>query len=221
TPLGWQAKLLVCLLSVENKVYTFQSAAPPFQISEELKTNINNYVLPVVLSVKISAYKGNIPHNHILDIIKKYHTDLPPGIEHDYGSWEKIKTQVSYALTQLRSKVKKIINQSILSNQNIFALAQQIVKDTPCRPTRKVHRECEGSDRYWNRIDDRPQFIRKTADSSATKVSKAFNAILKADRELYGADNDYKIKDTPLDEFQQRVDVVVTGVVAPESGTPC
>jgi hypothetical protein len=91
------------------------------------------------------------------------------------------------------------INQSILSNQNIFALAQQIVKDTPCRPTvqlcaqvaimasvvffscqlpsdiprqRKVHRECEGSDRYWNRIDDRLEFIRKTADSSATKVSK-------------------------------------------------
>ncbi|KIK01626.1 hypothetical protein K443DRAFT_6804, partial [Laccaria amethystina LaAM-08-1] len=210
-------------------------------------TNINNYALAVLLSVKISAYKGNIPRNHILDIIKKYRTDLPPGIKHDYGSWEKIKTQVSYVLTQLRSKIKKIINQSILSNQNIFALAQQIVKDTPCRPTvqlcaqvaimasvvffscqlpsdiprqRKVHRECEGSDRYWNRIDDRLEFIRKTADSSATKVSKAFNAILKADRELYGADDDYEIKDTPLDEFQQRVDDVVTGVVAPESGTP-
>ncbi|KDR81336.1 hypothetical protein GALMADRAFT_59843, partial [Galerina marginata CBS 339.88] len=172
TPLGRQAKLLICLLSVENKVDTFQSAAPPFQISEELKTNIHNYALAVLLSVKISAYKGNIPRNHILDIIRKYRFDLPAGIEHDYASWEKIKTQVSYALTQLRSKIKKIIHQSILSNQNIFVLAQQIVKDTPCRPTRKVYIECEGSDRYWNRIDDRLEFIRKTADSSASKVTK-------------------------------------------------
>ncbi|KAF8950746.1 hypothetical protein BDZ97DRAFT_1686793, partial [Flammula alnicola] len=242
--LGRQAKLLICLLSVENKVDSFQSAAPPFQVSEELKTNISNYALAVLLSVKISAYKGNIPRNHILNIISKYRFDLPPRIEHDYASWEKIKTQVSYALTQLRSKIKKIvrdapvrgpnisslleqINQSIISNQNIFALAQQIVKDTPCRPTVQlcarvaimasdVHRECGGSERYWNLIDDRLEFIRKTADSSVSKVTKAFNAILKADRQLYGADEDYEIKDTLPDEFQQRVDDVVSGNVVPE-----
>ncbi|KAF8950771.1 hypothetical protein BDZ97DRAFT_1686722, partial [Flammula alnicola] len=218
SPLGRQAKLLICLLSVENKVDSFQSAAPPFQVSEELKTNINNYALAVLLSVKISAYKGNIPRNHILNIISKYRFDLPPRIEHDYASWEKIKTQVSYALTQLQSKIKKIVRDapSIISNQNIFSLAQQIVKDTPCRPTRKVHRECGGSDRYWNLIDDRLEFIRKTADSSASKVTKAFNAILKADRQLYGADEDYEIKDTLPDEFQQRVDDVVSGNVVPE-----
>ncbi|KAF8957492.1 hypothetical protein BDZ97DRAFT_1762884 [Flammula alnicola] len=189
SPLGRQAKLLICLLSVENKVDSFQSAAPPFQVSEELKTNISNYALAVLLSVKISAYKGNIPHNHILNIISKYRFDLPPRIEHDYASWEKIKTQVSYALTQLRSKIKKI---------------------------RKVHRECGGSERYWNLIDDRLEFIRKTADSSVSKVTKAFNAILKADRQLYGADEDYEIKDTLPDEFQQRVDDVVSGNVVPE-----
>ncbi|KAF8954208.1 hypothetical protein BDZ97DRAFT_1677382, partial [Flammula alnicola] len=117
-------------------------------------------------------------------------------IEHDYASWEKIKTQVSYALTQLRSKIKKIVRDApvrvpcftdrdptIISNQNIFALAQQIVKDTPCRPTVQlcarvaimasdVHRECGGSERYWNLIDDRLEFIRKTADSSVSKVTK-------------------------------------------------
>ncbi|KAF8951883.1 hypothetical protein BDZ97DRAFT_1675217, partial [Flammula alnicola] len=161
-------------------------------------------------------------------------------IEHDYASWEKIKTQVSYALTQLRSKIKKIVRDApvrvpcftdrdptIISNQNIFALAQQIVKDTPCRPTVQlcarvaimasdVHRECGGSERYWNLIDDRLEFIRKTADSSVSKVTKAFNAILKADRQLYGADEDYEIKDTLPDEFQQRVDDVVSGNVVPE-----
>ena len=30
------------------------------------QTNIDNYALAVLLSVNISAYKGNIPRNHIL-----------------------------------------------------------------------------------------------------------------------------------------------------------
>lgn len=82
--MGRQAKLFVALLSVENKIDTFRSAAPPFQVSEELKvwfsilslmlsmlshftkTNINNYSIAVLLSVNISAYKGDIPRNHIL-----------------------------------------------------------------------------------------------------------------------------------------------------------
>ena len=31
-----------------------------------MKTNINNYAVAVLLSVNISAYKGDIPRNHIL-----------------------------------------------------------------------------------------------------------------------------------------------------------
>jgi hypothetical protein len=37
TALGRQAKLFVCLLSVENKIDTFRSATPPYQVSDELK----------------------------------------------------------------------------------------------------------------------------------------------------------------------------------------
>jgi len=37
TALGRQAKLFVCLLSVENKIDAFRSAAPPYQVSDELK----------------------------------------------------------------------------------------------------------------------------------------------------------------------------------------
>ena len=55
-----------------------------------------------MLSVNVSAYKGNIPRNHVLvrilfiiwtyqlnflqDILKKYRFDLPLGIEHDYAN---------------------------------------------------------------------------------------------------------------------------------------
>lgn len=80
---GRQAKIFIAILSIENKIDTFRSAAPPYHVSEELKvcnhlikpfnatkqssqTNINNYGLAVLLSVNISAYKGNIPINHVL-----------------------------------------------------------------------------------------------------------------------------------------------------------
>jgi len=81
-----------------------------------------------MLSVNISAYKGNIPRNHVLvrirrviyprssflilllqDILKRYRFDLPPGIEHDYANWEKISTFVGYSLTQARARVKKLV----------------------------------------------------------------------------------------------------------------
>jgi len=85
TALGRQAKLFACVLALENKVDAFRSAAPPYQLSDKLKvsiittcpmppplncaiiqTNINNYGIAVMLSVNISAYKGDIPRNHVL-----------------------------------------------------------------------------------------------------------------------------------------------------------
>jgi hypothetical protein len=38
--LGRQAKLLACILSLDNKVEAFRSAAPPYQLSDELKVCI-------------------------------------------------------------------------------------------------------------------------------------------------------------------------------------
>jgi len=83
---------------------------------------------------------------------------------------------------------------------NIFSLAQLIVHSTPCRTTvqlcarvalmvsptslaqyghpltnflqRAVHVECAGSEKYWNLIDARLEFIRSTAESSAKKIAK-------------------------------------------------
>jgi hypothetical protein len=220
--LGRQAKLFVCLLSVENKIDTFRSAAPPYQVSDGLKTNINNYSVAVLLSVNISAYKGDIPRNHILNILKRYRFDMPPGIEHDYANWEKITTAVSYSLTQTRARVKKLVRDSIVQDTNVFALAQVIVHGTPCRPTvqlcsrvalmRAVHQECKGSEKYWNLIDQRLALVRRLAGTDAGKASKIFRAILKTDRETYGVGEDYVIADLVADDWQQRVDDVVSGI---------
>jgi hypothetical protein len=41
-----------------------------------MKTNINNYAVAVLLSVNISAYKGDIPRNHILVCILTYRMNI-------------------------------------------------------------------------------------------------------------------------------------------------
>ncbi|KJA15036.1 hypothetical protein HYPSUDRAFT_149645, partial [Hypholoma sublateritium FD-334 SS-4] len=217
TVLGRQAKLFIGMMALENKVDAFRSTTPPYQLSDELKVNITNYGMAVMLSVNISAYKGGVPRNHVLDILKRYRFDLPVGIEHDYANWEKISAYVSFALTQNRSKVKKAIKASITLSTNVFTLAQGIVSSTPCQPTiqlcsrRSVYVECRGSEKYWNLIDARLEFIRSKADGSAVKVARGFTDILKNDRALYGVDEDYVIGDVIADEWQQRVDNVVGG----------
>ncbi|KAF8914281.1 hypothetical protein CPB84DRAFT_1841008 [Gymnopilus junonius] len=233
------AKIYVCLLSIENKVDTFRSATPPYQVSEALKTNINNYSLGVLLSVKLSAYKGGIPRNHVLDILKRYRLDLPAGIEHNYADWKKISSFVDYSLTQTCSRLKKLIKESITANTNVFSLAQLIVHSTPCRPTiqlcarvalmRAVHVEYNGAEKLWNYIDECLEYIRTTATHSAadkrpstsvtraaleaSATAKAFTAILEADRATYG-DNVYTIADVVSDDWQQNVDDVVDGTMA-------
>ena len=136
---GHQARLYITILLIENKIDTFWLAVPPYQVSEELKvcnhwfnitlplrqssqTNINNYGLAVLLSINISAYKGNIPSNMFLfvlpccrsrflltsiqDILKWFWFNLLVGIKHDYAIWEKVTTAISYSLTQTCSRLK-------------------------------------------------------------------------------------------------------------------
>ena len=51
-------------------------------------------------------------------MLKQFRFDLPVGIEHDYANWEKITTAVSYALTQTRAKLKKLVrHQNITLSQ--------------------------------------------------------------------------------------------------------
>ncbi|KAF9470071.1 hypothetical protein BDN70DRAFT_89778, partial [Pholiota conissans] len=139
---------------------------------------------------------------------------------HDYSNWEKITTAVSYALTQARAKIKKLIRDSISEDANVFSLAQLIVHGTFCRPTvqlcarvalmRAIYTECGGGEKYWNLIDQRLAFIRKTAGCNR-RVVRAFRDILNTDRSTYGAGEDYEIGDVIPNDWQQKVDDVIAG----------
>jgi len=98
-----------------------------------------------MLSVNISAYKGDIPRNHVLvsclnsppaypltlcmqDILKRYRFDLPAGIEHDLANWEKISVFVGYTLTQARARVKKAVWNRILLLTEVSQLFHRLRK---------------------------------------------------------------------------------------------
>jgi hypothetical protein len=59
TPLGRQAKLFASIMSIDNKIDAFQSAAPPYQLSEELK------VCPLIFSLMLSLDSSIDEHQQL------------------------------------------------------------------------------------------------------------------------------------------------------------
>ncbi|KAL0570870.1 hypothetical protein V5O48_011095 [Marasmius crinis-equi] len=176
-----RGKLYVECFAVQNMVETIVVAQPPYAVSKELKTNIDNYAWAILLSPTLRTYKGAVPKEHLLAIVKKFRFDLPPGIEHNTASWEKVSTQVETSLTQIRSAVKK---------------ARLVwIKDS--------------TETFWNTLDARLNSLYEKADKSEKKLRKAFEAVLDKDRKTYGVDTGYNILAVGS-EFQQNVDQMLT-----------
>jgi len=91
-----------------------------------LKTNIDSYVVAVMLSSNLHSYKGEGPVNHVLvsrpftldacvlnhapqNILKKHRFDMPPGVENDAAKWKKVVAFVQSSFTERRSAWKKIV----------------------------------------------------------------------------------------------------------------
>lgn len=88
--------------------------------------NIQAYVIPVLLSPNLVAYKGDQPVQLVFvrvlsfdltvsivivcqSIIKKHRFDTPPGFEHNAAERGKIIVVIQDAFTQGRSKLKKLV----------------------------------------------------------------------------------------------------------------
>ncbi|KAJ7782555.1 hypothetical protein DFH07DRAFT_949346 [Mycena maculata] len=107
SPAFRHVKLLATLLHVSNQVAAVVTAQPTFEVTSHLEKNIYNYAAAILLSSKISAYKGAIPTNTLLNILKKHRFDLPAGIENNPADFAKVVTVVQDTFTQLCSKFKK------------------------------------------------------------------------------------------------------------------
>ncbi|KAJ7453510.1 hypothetical protein FB451DRAFT_1144824 [Mycena latifolia] len=224
-----EAQLFANMLALNNKLDKLVTTKSAYEISVDLLKNIHNYSPAVLLSSKITVYKGDGPKNILLAIIKKYRFDVPAGLENIPADWAKIVDAVQESLTQQRSKIKKLIKWSLKINkkdkeyappaqrQNIFNLTVALVKGTKCTVNiilcarvalmRCVLLKHSGSN-SWNKVDDQLAKIRKQADGDPKKIIKAFTHLLEKDQVTHGV-KDYELDNENVDEFQESVDNVI------------
>ncbi|KAJ7025229.1 hypothetical protein C8F04DRAFT_1129352 [Mycena alexandri] len=217
-----QVKLYAISLSIEAKLESIVAATPEFSVSASLDKNIRQLAYGVMVSVKISSYKGSIATAHLLNILKKQRLGLPPGIEFIASDWARVKSRAEYHLTQCRATFKKWLIASMPSkvssaeHTNIFALGQRFVKDTQTVLTVELCARIAlmrqryilfPGDSFWDELDKRLVWMRKQANHDAAKIARGFKLVLAEDREKHGNSADYQLPDDAVvDKWQLSVD---------------
>ncbi|KAJ6525373.1 hypothetical protein B0H19DRAFT_1199068 [Mycena capillaripes] len=224
--------MILCMHALHNRLDAFEAGKPPFAVSDDTETNIYFYAAAILLSTKLSAYKGSVAKNILLDILKVNRFDLPSNIERNPADYAKLFTVVQEALTQLRSKIKKALAASFKVNkkpaasarehQNIFDLTTHLVQGTKCAITpklcarvalmRQVYIEDSGP-KFWDSLDADLRKIRNRAGGNARKLNKAFENVLSTDRATHGIDN-YNIPTQAVDDVQREVDDTISASAA-------
>ncbi|KAJ6529325.1 hypothetical protein B0H19DRAFT_968452, partial [Mycena capillaripes] len=162
---------------VSNQLAAIVTAQPGFEVSSHFEKSISNYAAAIFLSSKISAYKGSIPTNTLLNIVRKFRFDLPAGIENNPADYAKVIAAVQEAFPQLRSKFKKATNKTDKTiapgpeHQNIFKLTQIFVDGTQC--TCSVFLRDSGP-KFWDKLDKSLAAIRSQAKGDAKKITRYF-----------------------------------------------
>ncbi|KIM72307.1 hypothetical protein PILCRDRAFT_16257 [Piloderma croceum F 1598] len=198
-PLHHQIRLFAEMLSISNKLDKIVTATPEWTVSKGLQTNIDSYVVAVLLSSSLHAYKGETTTDHVLEILKKHRFDMPPGIENNCADWKKIVTAVQESFTARRATWKKTLKASVSAKTNIYDLAVSLTKKSNCTVTlelctrvalmRAVIVSKGDSATYWDDVDNELVEIHKQAGSGADKkdrITRAFRALLRSDKETYG-----------------------------------
>ncbi|KAF8066041.1 hypothetical protein FPV67DRAFT_1671007 [Lyophyllum atratum] len=222
TPMAREVEVFIAICALDNKLNKIVAAIPPFFVGPALLENIKSFAVAVLLSPKLSAYKGgNLARDHVIAIVKKSGRHLPPDFERDHHAQKELRGVVSYELTQVRSTMKtKVmpvftamnasdsfiqVAAALSDNQTIFDLATHAVTGTQLRVTvtlaarlallRKVMVDHKGAT-YWDKVDARLQLIRSTTGGDAKKIDKTFTTYLDADRKKYGIDDGYTLDDS-------------------------
>ncbi|KAF8335517.1 hypothetical protein F5887DRAFT_1079167 [Amanita rubescens] len=216
-----EIKIFLAICTIENKLERIIMNTPNFTISPALAENINSYALAVLLSTKLSAYKGVVPREHVMAIITSNKLHVPENIERDQHATNVIKEAISEALTQRRSVIKKDIKGSIDQKSTIYDLALKVIAGTRCTVTvglcarlallRKVFREKPSSSgpKYWDEVDKFLQLVRQMANSDGRKVTRALGKYLADDRQEYGGDSDSTAILEDAEGWQRSVDEII------------
>ncbi|KAJ7891632.1 hypothetical protein B0H14DRAFT_2560688 [Mycena olivaceomarginata] len=124
-----EAKLLANIFAFGNQLEQIIAAKPGFELSDDLETNIQQYVPAILLSDKLNTYKGEGPTNSLLEVIKRLRFGIPDGLENIPADWGKIRA----SLKPQEDKITKTTTFAEDSeHHNIFELATAMVKGTKC-----------------------------------------------------------------------------------------
>ncbi|KAJ6548494.1 hypothetical protein B0H19DRAFT_911673, partial [Mycena capillaripes] len=139
-----------------------------------LQTNIAHYAATILLSTKLSAYKGSVAKNILLDLLKINRFDLPSNIERNPADYAKLVAVVREALTQMRSKIKKGVRPapSAREHQNIFELTTHLIHGTKCAVTPELFYIEDSGPRFWDSLDADLRKIRNRAGGNHRKLNK-------------------------------------------------
>ncbi|KAJ6589470.1 hypothetical protein B0H19DRAFT_1226963 [Mycena capillaripes] len=219
-----QVKLFTIVQHLTSKVDAMVAAQPVFKVLPALDKNLKQLAHGVTISSRLASYKGELAKKHLLNIVKVRRFDLPLGIEHVASDWGLVKSRAEYHLTQTRASFKKIITRSMpkgpsTDHTNIFGLGQSFVKDTETVLTvelcarialmRQQYKLYPG-DNFWDKLDERLAWLRKTANYDEHKIAKAFKLVLAEDRAAHGKSADYNLpEDAVPDSWQASVDTSI------------
>ncbi|KAJ3560565.1 hypothetical protein NP233_g10754 [Leucocoprinus birnbaumii] len=124
-------EIFVGMHVVRNDLSRILVTQPRFTINEALDKTIKSYSMGVLLSEKLRAYK-NSSTDVVLTIIKSNGVNTPANLDQDPYALNVVKVAIADALTQARSRIKKMINESVNKDWSIYTLASKVIDGTQC-----------------------------------------------------------------------------------------
>ncbi|KAF8879346.1 hypothetical protein CPB85DRAFT_1443188 [Mucidula mucida] len=193
------AKTFALLHSVFNKVEEIVVATPAFEVSDDLRKNINSYSVAMLLSSHIASYKGAPATDSLLKLLLRLPLGIPAGITANAADYNRLQSAVSDALTQTRATFKKhlAIRRKGGPEPDIFTLARTFIKNTKCELSvplccrialmRMVFKKHAAND-FWDKLNAQYAVIVQVAKGSATALVRAFEFIYESDKKQHIGD---------------------------------
>ncbi|TFK18727.1 hypothetical protein FA15DRAFT_602808, partial [Coprinopsis marcescibilis] len=138
--------------------------------SNYCQDNIKSYVIAILLSPKLGLYKGGLPQDWVLAVIKTLKVNVPANMDSNCHVFKIIKEAVSNELTQAQLKIKKAVSKLVQSSTptNCVSIACQVLT-----MQRKVHAElAKANSKYWDHVNDRLALIHDLAAGEEEKVQQ-------------------------------------------------
>ncbi|KAH6874841.1 hypothetical protein BKA70DRAFT_1240402 [Coprinopsis sp. MPI-PUGE-AT-0042] len=186
------------MLAFEQKLASLSGPSAAYAVDQALMANIKSYSWAVLLSPKLSLYKGNIPRNRVMDVLKHLKVNTPSNMDTNRHVLKVILEAISFELTQARARIKKLV---ILSRGtkplSIYQLATQLVASTQCCVSVPLcarlailrlvaAKPGQDNNKYWDHVNAMLKSMKATANNNEGMIHAILAGYLEEDRTAYG-----------------------------------